>query len=223
MRRMGCLSALFSLVLWVAVLAAIVWFGLTAYQHYTDYRAMADRNTVVTQAWAGDATTLAQAAAGAVVKPADISGQPFQQAGARVTKAFTSNGTSLVLATTRDTCAPDPLTVDVVETSVIRAGPRAPAAPLVPAGDAVVGRPAPSDRVRAVCQGDDGHRQAGRRPRPAGGDRRGERLLGEGLLSTGLRRGVGLQRVDRLVGEPGDGPGDRVELSTALVAHVLVR
>lgn len=118
MRRMGCLSALFSLVLWVAVLAAIVWFGLTAYQHYTDYRAMADRNTVVTQAWAGDATTLAQAAAGAVVKPADISGQPFQQAGARVTKAFTSNGTSLVLATTRDTCAPDPLTVDVVETSV---------------------------------------------------------------------------------------------------------
>lgn len=118
MRRTGCLSALFSLVLWVAVLAAIAWFGLAAYQHYTDYRARADRKSVVTESWAGDATTLAQAAAGAVVKPADLPAQPFQQAGARVTKAFTSTGTSLVLATTRDTCAQDPLTVDVVETSV---------------------------------------------------------------------------------------------------------
>jgi len=117
-RRLGCLSALFSLVLWSAVLAAIVWFGLTGYQHYSDYRAMADRNTTVSQAWAADATTLAKAATGAVVKPADLSAQPFQQAGARATKAYTSSGTSLVLATTRDTCAQDPLTVDVVETNV---------------------------------------------------------------------------------------------------------
>jgi len=118
-RRMGCLSALFSLVLWSAVLAAIVWFGLTGYQHYSDYRAMADRNTAVSQAWVADPTTLAKAATGAVVRPADLSAQPFQQAGARATKAYTSTGTSLVLATTRDPCAPDPLTVEVVETSVV--------------------------------------------------------------------------------------------------------
>ena len=118
MRRMGCLSALFSLVLWSAVLAAIVWFGLTGYQHYSDYRAMTDRNTTVSQAWVADPTTLAKAATGAVVKPADLSSQPFQQVGARVTKAYTSAGLSLALATTRDTCAQDPLTVDVVETNV---------------------------------------------------------------------------------------------------------
>ena len=111
-------GTLFSLVLWSAVLAAIVWFGLTGYQHYSDYRAMADRNTAVSQAWAGDPTTIAKAATGAVVKPADLSTQPFQQAGARVTKAYSSSGTSLVLATTRDTCAQDPLTVEVVETNV---------------------------------------------------------------------------------------------------------
>jgi hypothetical protein len=115
---MGCLSALVSLLLWVGALAALVWFGLTGYQHYTDYRAMADRNTVVSQAWAGDPTTLAKAVTGAAVRPADLAGQPFQQAGARVTTAFTTSGTSLVLATTRDPCAKDPLTVDVIETSV---------------------------------------------------------------------------------------------------------
>jgi hypothetical protein len=116
---MGCLSALFSLVLWAVVLSAIVWFGLAGYQHYSDYRAMADRNTQVAQAWAADPTTLARAATGAAVKPADLSAQPFQQAGARVTTGFASSGTSLVLATTRDTCATEPLTVDVVESSVV--------------------------------------------------------------------------------------------------------
>ena len=44
------------------------WFGLAAYQHYSDYRAMADRTTLVAQAWAADPTTLAQAATGAVVQ-----------------------------------------------------------------------------------------------------------------------------------------------------------
>jgi hypothetical protein len=118
-RRMGCLSALFSLVLWAGVLVVLAWFAVAGYQHFSDYRAMADRTKLVADAWVADPATLAKAATGAVVRPADLPAQPFQQVGARPTQAYTSTGASLVLRTTLDTCAPYPLTVELAETPVL--------------------------------------------------------------------------------------------------------
>ena len=121
MRRLGCLSALFSLVLYAAVIAVLAWFGVQAYQHALDYKAMAERNDAVASAWA-DPAALAKAATGdGGVMPPGLSAQPFQQVGARATTRYagTSASTSLTLSTTRMACEPASYTVNVVETPVL--------------------------------------------------------------------------------------------------------
>ena len=121
MRRFGCLSALFSMVFYAAVIAVLAWFGFQAYQHAMDYKAMAERNDAVASAWA-DPTALAKAATGGGgVLPPGLSTQPFQQVGARPTTRYagTTAAMSLTLTTTRMTCEPAPYTVTVVETPVL--------------------------------------------------------------------------------------------------------
>jgi len=121
MRRLGCLSALFSMVFYAAVIAVLAWFGFQAYQHAMDYKAMAERNDAVASAWA-DPTALAKAATGVGgVRPPGLSTQPFQQVGARPTTRYagTSASLSLTLTTTRMTCEPAPYSVTVVETPVL--------------------------------------------------------------------------------------------------------
>lgn len=118
-RRVGCLLGLVWLVAWLAVLGGLAWFGYQAYRHVTDATAITERIALVGAAWAGDPTALTKAASGAGgVRPASLSPQPFQEAGARAVTAYHVHGATLTLTTTRLTCDPTPLTVQVVETPV---------------------------------------------------------------------------------------------------------
>ena len=117
LRRLGCLAALLTLAVWLAVLGGLAWFGSQAYQHVTDAQALTDRLAVVGAAWASDPTALAKAASGVGgVRPKGLSPQPFQQVGARPTVAYHGTTATIRLTTTRLACETDPLTVDVVET-----------------------------------------------------------------------------------------------------------
>ena len=118
-RRLGCLSALLSLLFFVVVVGSIGWFGYQAYLHATDAQAVASRTNEVGQAWTDDPAAVAKALGGkGGVRPRNLSSQPFQQMGARATTAYRSAGTTLTLTSSQLTCHERPLTSELVETPV---------------------------------------------------------------------------------------------------------
>lgn len=119
-RRLGCLSALLSLLLFVAVFGAIGWFGYQAYVHASDAQAVASRTNDVGQAWTDDPATLALAAAGkGGLRPKSLSSQPFQRLGARPVVSASVSKATVTLTTSRLGCDEPPLVADVVETPVL--------------------------------------------------------------------------------------------------------
>ena len=119
-RRLGCLSALFSIALFVAVVAAVGWFGYQAYAHATDSQSVATRTNEVGQAWTDDPAALVAAATGkGGVRPKGLSSQPFQRMGARPVDSAKASKSTVVLVSSYGTCDSPTLVADVVETPVL--------------------------------------------------------------------------------------------------------
>jgi hypothetical protein len=119
-RRLGCLSALLSILFFVAVLAAIGWFGYQAYVHASDSQAVATRTNEVAQAWTSDPAAVASAASGkGGVRPKGLSSQPYQRMGASEVRSYKTSKSTIVLATNPGACNAPTLVAEVVETPVI--------------------------------------------------------------------------------------------------------
>jgi hypothetical protein len=120
LRRLGCLSALLSILLFVAVIGGIGWFGYQAYVHASESQAVATRTNEVGQAWSDDPAAVAAAASGKPgVRPKGLSSQPFQSIGARPVSSFTTSKSTVTLAASLGTCNSPKLVADVVETPVL--------------------------------------------------------------------------------------------------------
>jgi hypothetical protein len=132
LRRLGCLSVLVGLFLFLAVVSVIGWFGFQAYSHAAESQAIASRMQVVTQAWADDPAAVSKAVTSPhAVRPKGLSAQPYQERGATpITSAVMSHG-ALVVGGAVDPCG-EPLVAHVTETPVVVAVLLSPDQPWLP-------------------------------------------------------------------------------------------
>ncbi len=105
LRRAGCLGLVVALVLVVP----LGWFGYQTYLHVTDARAVDDRLSSLSGAWAADPAALSASRAAAVTgqggdRPAAVPDTPLRRMGSLAVEAYDAAGRDLRIAIVRGEC-----------------------------------------------------------------------------------------------------------------------